>query len=218
MANVELLLADAENLILSALLAPSWGVYQNGTPVIQPASLLTQFVGGFVQPLSQIASLVGLPGIVPAFASTVEFEYAQDWPLSNYPQEQGGFQTYNKVTLPFDVKLRLACQGPQTIRQAFLTTCLAISNSFQLFDVVTPELVFTSCNVSHIGWRREAERGATMIVVDMWFQQIAVTNSTTFQNTQQPGDASPQSLSNVQPLSPNQVVSQGFSAGNWQVQ
>ena len=217
MANgsIELLLADAEDLILGALLAPQWGVYLNGTPVIQPASisgsLLPFGISAALADLSAIAGLIGGNGIQPTVASTVEFEFAQDWPISNYPQEQGAFQSYNKVTLPFDVKLRLAGGGSVGDPQAFLQTCLAIANSFSLFDVVTPELTFTSCAVTHISWRREAEHGATLIVVDLWFQQINVTSTTTFQNTQQPGNASATSPGNVQPQTPNQSVDSAFS-------
>jgi len=214
-ATVELLIADAEDLILGALLAPQWGVYLNGVPVIQPASvaasLLPFGVSAALADVSAIAGLIGGGGIQPAVASTVEFEFAQDWPISNYPQEQGAFQSYNKVTLPFDVKLRLAGGGSLGSAQAFLTTCLAVANSFSLFDIVTPELTFTSCSVAHVSYQRKADRGATLIVVDLWFQQINVASSTTFQNTQQPGNASATSLSNVQPQTPNQQVDQAFS-------
>lgn len=217
MANgtVELLLADAEELILGALLGPQWGVYLNGTPVIQPATAAAAgipfSIAAALTDLAAIAGLIG-GGIQPAVASTVEFEFAQDWPISNYPQEQGAFQSYNKVTLPFDVKLRLVGGGSIGDAQTFLQTCLAIANSFALFDVVTPELTFTSCSVTHISWHRAADRGATLIQVDLWFQQINVTSTTTFQNTQQPGNASPTSLSNVQPMTPNQQVDQAFSS------
>ena len=219
---VALLIADAEDLVLGSLLAPSWGIYLNGTAVIQPANVPSSSSGGIVssalQAIASLASLLGAPNIVPVTASTVEFEYAQDWPISNYPQEQGAFQSYDKVTLPFDVKLRLASGGDSSTRQGFLNTCLAIANSFALFDVVTPELTFTSVNCTHIDWRRNAREGAELIQVDLWFQQIAVTAAVSFTNTQQPGDAATQSLGNVQPQTPNQYVQNGFAAGGFAVQ
>ena len=220
MADVELLLADAADLFLGSLLGPSWGIYQNGQAVIQPANQFTGLLTSALSTLSDIASIVGVPNLVPVVASTVSFEFAQDWPISDYPQEQGAFQSYNKVTLPFDVKVRLTCQGDEAARQAFLTTCLAIANAPAptVFDVQTPEIVFTSCSVTHISWRREAESGATLIVVELWFKQIAVTSSTTYENTQQPGDASPQSLGNGQAQAPSQYIQNEFSAGNWTIQ
>jgi len=218
MASVALLLADAEDLVLGSLLAPTWGIYLNGAPVIQPASVAGQQFSAALQQIASIASLLGAPNIVPVAASTVEFEYAGDSPISNYPQEQGGFQSYNKVYLPFDVKLRLACGGDTTNRQSFLNTCIAIRKSFALFDIVTPELTFTSVNCTHIDWRRNAREGVELIQVDLWFQEISVTGAVSFTNTQQPGDAAPQSLGNVQPQTPSQYVANGFSAGGFSVQ
>jgi hypothetical protein len=220
MANVELLLADAADLFLGSLLGPSWGIYQNGRPVIQPANQFSGLATSALGTLSDVAAIIGVPNIVPVVASTVSFDYAQDWPISNYPQEQGAFQSYNKVTLPFDVKLRMTCQGEESTRQAFLNTCLAIANAAApaLFDIVTPEITFTSCSATHINWRRESDHGATLVVVELWFQQIAVTSSATFENTQQPGDASPQSLGNGQAQTLDQRFQNSFANGQWTVQ
>lgn len=221
MPSVQLLIADAEDLTLGTFLTPQWGVYLNGVPVIQPASQLGNIVSAALAPLFSVASLIAPGGsgtlsvggiIQPVFASTVEFEYGQDFPISTYPQEQGAFQPYDKITLPFDIKLKLACGGPVSVRQAFLNTCLGISQSFSLFDIVTPEKTYTSVNCSHIGWPRSAQRNNTLIAVDLAFKQVPVTSGVDFTNTQQPGNSAPQSLSNVQTQTPNTRVSQAFSA------
>jgi hypothetical protein len=142
--------------------------------------------------------LIGAPNISPVYASVVDFEYSQDWPLSTYQQEQGAFQAYDKVTLPWDVKIHLACGGSPSTRQAFLSTVLAIANSFSLYDIVTPEMTFPSCNVSHISWPRSANSGVSLIVVDLWFKEIPVTATASFTNTQNPSDSSQQALGNQQ--------------------
>src|SRR5579872_6225668 len=106
MASIPLLIADASEIILGALLQPSWGIYSSsGVPVIQPATFLQSAFVSQIQPLSAITNALGLSGLLPVAASTVEFEYRQDWPISTYPQEQGAFQPYDKVTLPFDVRI-----------------------------------------------------------------------------------------------------------------
>lgn len=199
MTSVPLIFADATNLALSALLQPAWGVYLNGVPVIQPATILGSVATAALAPVQAIASLLGFPNIVPVMASTVEFDFAQDWPISNYPQEQGAFQSYNKVTLPYDVRLRLASGTSDANRQAFLSTVLAIGNSFALFDVMTPEMTFTSVNCTHVSWKRTAREGAKLIQADMWFKQIPVTATSSFTSTQQPQDSGAQALGNVQP-------------------
>jgi hypothetical protein len=209
-----LLVEDAANLLLGSLTAPSWGVYLNGSPVITPA---TPYGGGsLISALSAVASVssvAGSPNISPCIASTVEFEYAQEWPISTYPQEQGAFQAYDKVTMPFDVKLRLAGGGSVSDRQAFLQTCMAISNSFSLFDVVTPEMVFSSVNCTHINWRRTAEHGVSLISVDLWFKEIPVTASANFGNTQQPGAAGQQSNGAQQPQTTTNSTQQNIVPG-----
>lgn len=212
MADILLLTADAADLALSILITPQWGVYLNGSPVIQPASALGQQIAAALAPVEAIASLIGAPNIVPVTASTAEFEYGQDRPISTFPQEQGAFQSYDKVTLPFDVKMTLVAGGSVANRQAFLSTCMSVNASFALFDIVTPEFTFPSCNCTRIGWRRNAKRGVSMISVDLWFEQVPVTATASFTNTQVPGISGQQSLGNVQPLTPNQQVQQGFDA------
>lgn len=218
LATIELAVADAGDLALGLLLAPTWSINLNGSPVITPANAFLQPVNAALQSLATVAALIGAPNILPVSASTVEFEFSQDWPISNYPQEQGAFQAYDKVTLPFEVRLKLTCQGDGATRQAFLSTCLAIANSFKLFDVVTPEMVFTSVNCTHIDWSRTAQRGATLIAVDLWFSFVPVTGMQNFTTTAQPGESAPQSLGNQQPTTPSQYVQSGFASGNYTLQ
>ena len=158
MANIPLLIADASEILLGALLQPTWGIYYTGTnmPVIQPASFVQSAIVSQVQPLTAIASAIGLSGILPVAASTVEFEYRQDFPISTYPQEQGAFQAYDKVTLPWDVRLRLAAGGSASSRKAFIEACISISQSYSLFDIITPERPYVSCNCNHIDFKRSA--------------------------------------------------------------
>ncbi len=207
-----ILTEDVTDLALDSIPSGSdWGIYLNGSPVLQPASSNGAISGPLISIAASLATAIGVPNIIPATASMIDFEYAQDWPLSNYPQEQGAFQSYDKVTLPFDVKVRAASGGDPSARQAFLSTCLSIANSLSLFDIVTPEMTFTSVNCTHIEWNRSARRGQTLIVVDFWFQWISVSSSTNFTNTQQPGDSGQQASGNVQAQTPSQSVKSTIS-------
>lgn len=209
---VSLLTSDAAELALSALLQPPWGLYLDGAPVIQPASILGNVIAEELAPIQAIASLVGFPNIVPVTASTVEFEFSQDFPLSNYPQELGAFQSYNKVTMPFDVKLKFAAGGSTSLRQGFVNTCLAIANSMSKFDVVTPETIFTSVNCTHIDFHRSAKRGNTLIQIDLFFQQINEISATQFSNTLSPTASGQQSIGNVQAQNPQQNLESAFQS------
>lgn len=193
-----LVVSDAASIVQLAI--PSgWGIFLGGEAIIMPASALASAIVGNLAPLQAIASLLGVPNLLPVVASTIEFEFKQDWPISDYPQEQGAFQTYNKVELPSEVRLKLACGGAPATRRTFLDTCQAIAKSFELFDIVTPEIVFTSMSAHHLDWRRGARNGVQLIVVDLWFEKVQVTSTATFATTQQPGIAGQQSVGAVQP-------------------
>ena len=75
----------------------------------------------FADVVSAILDFLGGPqwGIfldgVPAFDynSIVDFDFKQDWPISDYQVEDGGFQSYDKVQLPFDVRVRVSSGGSE---------------------------------------------------------------------------------------------------------
>lgn len=196
--NVALLTSDIF-VAISAFAAPQWGIYLDGLPVITPANIFTQAISQLLGPIAAVASLIGLPNIVPTTASTVEFDFSGDSPISNYPQEEGAFQSYNKVPLPATIKLMMACDGPPSVRQGFISTLNALRKSTVLVDIQTPEATFLDYNCNHLSWRRRADRGANMIVADVWFEEVNVSASTAFSTTQQPSDAAQQSTGNVQP-------------------
>lgn len=169
---------------LGGVLQPQWGIYLNGAPVVQPANAVTQALGGAIALGASIAGLFGLPVFVTA--SFVEMEYKNDNPVSDYPVEDGGFQSYDKVQLPFDLRVRLACAGTTVQLQQFQDLILAMALDLNLYDVVTPDQVFSSVNCLHVDYRRTANNGVSMIVADLFFQEIRVTATSTFQSTQQP--------------------------------
>lgn len=150
------------------------------------------------------------------YNSVVDFDYKQDWPVSDYQLEDGAFQSYDKVQLPFDVKVRVVSGGSESDRESCLSSVLAAANTLELYDVVTPEQTFSSCNITHVDFKRSSSNGVGMIVMDIWFIEIRITSTSTFSNTQQPGAAGQQSTGNVSPITPNQQVQQDFSDGGFQ--
>ncbi len=207
-SNVSLLLGDAA-IIVSQFLQPVWGIFFNGTPVIQPASPFTQQIPSIVN-VAAIASALGVPNVLPCIASTAEFEYSADSPISDVTQENGAFQSYDKVQLPFDIKMKLAVRGPSN-RQALLSTAEAMRASILVYDIVTPDRTYTSCNCKHVDYRRTATNGVDMLIVDMWFEEVRTGSPAIFTSTQQPGAASTQSIGNVQPQPAPSSVAQGFA-------
>ena len=198
--NVTLVAADAiiAGETLASTFFPQWGIYYNGIPVITPPSLISTDINSILAPIQSLAALagIGLPGIFPTTATFVKFEFKQDWPTSDYPIEQGSFQSYDKVQLPFDVRLILACSGNIAQRQSFLNSILSMASNganpfvpslaggsfsaplnlnsvstgapLPVFSVVTPEMSFPSVSLGHIDWARTADSGGPLPGLPSW--------------------------------------------------
>lgn len=153
---------------------------------------------------------------LPEAESIVSFGYKQDWSISDYPVQDGGFQSYDKVQLPFDARVKVSSGGSEAARRALIDALDLIANSLNLFDIVTPEKVYTSVNVTHVDYHRTATNGVGLIVADVWFIEVRVASTAAFSNTQQPGEAGQQSGGNVQAQQPSDVVSQHFNVSEVQ--
>lgn len=195
-APLALLVADAVRSIAGAL-QPRWGIYLDGEPVIASSVSSLLGFGSLASALDSLGDLVGAGRISNQF-SMVDFEYKQDASISDYPVEQGSFLSYNKVQSPYAVRARVAAGGSESNRQALIDAAQAAANTLDLYDVVTPEAVYRSCNVDHIDYKRSSTR-AGLIVMDIWLTEVRVTATAAFSTTKQPTAAGQQGLGNVQP-------------------
>jgi hypothetical protein len=195
-ASGVVLLAVDTALLVKRVLQPQWGIYLNGAPVI--ASSLASLLGlsSIAGAVNSVSSLFGANAF--SLFSIVDFEYKQDWSVSDYPVEGGGFLSYDKVQLPFDVRMRVAAGGSESNRQALLNAVDTAANSLSLYDVYTPEKIYSSCNITHYDYKRTSSNGVGLIIVDIWLTEIRVSATATFTNTQQPGNAGQVGLGNVQ--------------------
>jgi hypothetical protein len=134
--------------------------------------------------------------------NVVSVDFKQDWNICDYPIQQGGFESYNKVYVPFDVRVRFSTGGSVARRGQFLDSIDAIAPTLDLYDVVTPEKTFTSCNVTHQGYGRTAREGAGLIMADIWLVQVNQEGSATFSNTASPASQDAVNGGTVQPAAP----------------
>ncbi len=130
--------------------------------------------------------------------SVVGFAYKQEWAISDYPVEQGSFETYDKVAIPFDARVRFSAGGSEANRLALLSSIASIADDHKnLYTVITPEAVYDSVTISHYDYHRTASNGVGLIVVDVWcFHVIVVTAASA---TQSPSGAAPVPQGTVQP-------------------
>jgi hypothetical protein len=110
-----------------------------------------------------------------------------------------GFMSYDKVDMPFELRVRLTCGGSEVRRQALINDVQEAKSGLDLFDVVTPEVFYEDATITRVSYERTAENGVGMLKMDLTFQQIRTSEATAFSNTQQPGSAGQQGLGNVQP-------------------
>ena len=139
-------------------------------------------------------------GITPALSpdSIVSVELRTDRRISDYPQEQGAFASYNKVYVPYSARVRMTKAGSVAARSQFLAALESIKNDTNLYTLVIPEITYRSCNVVHYDFLRRAQTGANMLIVDVWVEEVSESLTQTFTNTAAPSGASQQSIGPVQ--------------------
>ena len=132
-------------------------------------------------------------GIIPVltYDNVMSFSYHEDWKVSTYPVEQGSFQSYDKVQIPSEIRLRLSAGGSVQNRIALLTTIDLQMSQTLTYNILTPEKAYLNYNFMHRDYDKAAE-SAGMIVIDLWFIQILQTATALFQNTLNPANASAQ--------------------------
>lgn len=123
----------------------------------------------------------GKPIIIPD--SIINVEMKREWRVSDYPQEGGAFQTYNKVNTPYESRIRMTKGGSVAERGAFLSLIESIANSLQMYDITTPEKTYQNANVHHFNYTRSGQSGAGLISVDLWFVEVRISTEPQFSNT-----------------------------------
>lgn len=147
-----------------------------------------------------IVDSTGNPALSPD--SVIEFEYRGEMRVCSHPVEQGSFAAYNKIAIPFDVRVVLSCNGNGPMsRDQFLSAVESMRESTDLVSIVTPDDVLDNCNLVHVDYRREARQGVSLIFVQLWFKEIRQGSSTTT-STAQPDGADSSQQGQVSPINP----------------
>lgn len=132
--------------------------------------------------------------------NVVEVQYRQQWSISDFPVERGAFESYDKVQVPYDARLRFTAGGSEANRAAMLASIAAVAGDTNLYDVVTPEAVYLSCNFTHYDYSRRSNEGLGLLSVDIWLIEVRETVSAAMSNTKDPSGASQQNGGTVQTI------------------
>lgn len=144
--------------------------------------------------------LNGAPVVVSDNVSSME--YRKQYSVSDYPVEKGSFESFDKVELPFDVRMAFTAGGSLANREALLNSCQAILGDLNLYDAVSPEGIYPNCNVTHMDYRRTAQNGMGLITVNLWLLEIRQAPTAQLSNTKSPTSASPVNGGTAQPVAP----------------
>lgn len=156
----------------------------------------------------------GFPVIVAD--SVLEVSYKQNWALATFQIEQGGFETYDKVELPFESTLRFASGGSDAVREVLLDSIAAIAGNLELYDVVTPEKVYVGVNVNHYDFKRHDGR-VGLLTVDVFVMEVRVGSEAQFTSTKTPSGSDAVNSGTVQTTEPTpaqqNIISENAAGG-----
>ena len=151
--------------------------------------------------------------------SVMGFDYRNETKNSTYPIEDGGFQSYNKVQVPYDAKITFAIDGDVVERSTFLQDCDALARSTQLVNVVTPEMTYVNANATRCEYSRTRDNGGvSMIQVTMFFEEVRQGVTATFTNTTNPSDQDAAANGTVQPTDQNPPPTPATPPSQFQIQ
>ena len=132
--------------------------------------------------------------------SFIDFEYKNERKIPTYPIEEGSFASYNKVSVPYDLRLTVTCGGKDSrSREGFLGTIEDMMASINVYNIVTPNANYQGASLVHYDYRREARQGLSLLIVQLWFQEVRVAQPST-PTTAQPSGASLANNGQVSPI------------------
>lgn len=138
----------------------------------------------FVSPANQVWGIFTNEGKQVLFPdSFLAIDKRENWRVSDYPIEGGGFSSYNKVATPYGSVITLAKGGSQDERNEFRKTLTQLCASLDLFKIITPDDIFLNANIEAVGYARRADQGANVIIVDITFREIRNAPSIRYSQT-----------------------------------
>jgi|SRR5579863_2372715 len=147
------------NLWASSNALPTWGVFQMVNDTTDNGDGTTTTTPNFVQVLDP--------------DNVLNFTRRAEWRLPDFPLQDGGFSSYNKVTIPFELSVRMTKGGSLSDRTDFLATLEDIEGDLNLYSIVTPEVTYVDVNILRSELTRRGSEGAFYLTeVDVFFREI----------------------------------------------
>ena len=146
--------------------------------------------------------------------SVIDFNYRQEYSISDYPVQDDAFASYNKVKHPGEMLVRLVKGSSLADRVSFEAQCEAVADSLTLYTIYTPEKRYQNVNVLRHEVNRREARGANYIEADLFFRVINTVQAqysstgnlpSPTANAASPSAIPPVSNGVVQPITPSDL-------------
>lgn len=106
------------------------------------------------------------------------FDNQNRWKISQFPIQDGDFQSYNKVVIPRTITLKLTQGGSLQQRSTLLAAIQAISADTNLYNIISPEGTYLNFNCEGSTLRRMGRDGAYFFAdLDVHFTNIKQATS-----------------------------------------
>jgi hypothetical protein len=129
----------------------------------------------------------GVKALDPDSVSAINYSF--EYHVADFPIEAGGFESYDKVAMPFDAMVIMTKGGKLADRRAFLSALEDIKGDRELYNVVTPERTYLNVNIVGARIDRTREQGAGLISVEVRLREIRENVTTAFSSTQDAASA-----------------------------
>lgn len=160
--------------------------------------------------------------------SFVSVAYRQNSRVANFPVEEGGFESYDKVQTPYDLRVRVTKGQSVEARSAFLAVLESLQQGLDVVSVVTPEVVLDAANLETFDYDRTAVNGVALLTVDLYFVQIRFTATAEYSQVNSPQapsaepevsngqvQATPVAQSKIQAVDLPVLPQTGGASGSW---
>ena len=134
--------------------------------------------------------------------SVIAFENATDYTISNFPVEGGKFESYNKVQVPYNLRIVVTKSGKDIDRMNFQKALDDLCASTDFFTVVTSDKTYSPVNPIGYNFQRNAQQGLSMLTVEIRCMQVRVDTAIAFSNSKEPSGAATVNDGPVQTTAP----------------
>lgn len=134
-----------------------------------------------VNPPTPVYAIVASDTFIPLTIPTSwrEFSARYETAVSDYAQEQGAYQPYNKVRRPVEIEVGLTKTGSDIARFAWLAAIQQAEalNPNQLYTLIAPQLIGTDYTLTALSFETRADRGSNALFLTLRFTEVPLIPS-----------------------------------------